>query len=64
MQWLRSLPHLTVPILLAAALTLVALPAVAQVQVASTDLRLASDGTGAGSLAVRVKYPSAVADYR
>jgi len=64
MHRLRSRPHLAIPCLLAAALTLGALPAEAQVPVASTDLRLASDGTGAGSLAVRVKYPSAVADYR
>ena len=35
-----------------------------QVQLASIDSRLASDGTGAGSLAVRVKCPSTVTDYR
>jgi len=64
MHRLRSRPRLVILCLVAAALTLVALPADAQVSLASTDLRLASDGTGAGALAVRLKYPSSIGDYR
>jgi len=50
--------------LLGAVLVLVTFPANAQVSLSSTDLRLASDGAGAGTLAVRLRYPTAIPDYR
>lgn len=46
------------------ALAFLAGPARAEVPLASTDLRLPSEGAGGGTLAVRLTYPADVRDYR